>query len=237
MKILHVTDLHLNLRWMEWLRTSAPPSDLLCISGNLLDRGNPLPYAEQVKLALDWLQAIERPLCVCSGDHDLEWDERHGCWRKALWLEQTLGPGMFGDGSVFTLDGLDVHSVSLTTYPKGAPADIWVVHPPPSGTAVAREYSGPDYGDPTLPDAISRWKPKLVLCGRVHQPASWFERCDGVMYLNPGCLRTARFPGHILIDTETFEACRVVDSAVGAHSQTARWAAVFDDLSEHLAIA
>lgn len=237
MKILHVTDLHLTPRWFEWLIDASPRSDVVCISGDLLDRESPLPHVAQVELASAWLRRFDRPLCVCSGDHDLEWDARYECWRKARWLSETLALNVHGDGSVFDLHGERIHSVSLTTYPKGLPADIWVVHAPPAGLAVGREYAGPDFGEPSMVDTIARLRPKVVLCGRVHEPASWFERQDGVMYLNPGCLRTARFPNHILLDTESFEARRVVDCALGAHSETARWTATFDDPTEQLAIA
>ena len=237
MKILHVTDLHLNTRWFQWLITSAPPSDIVCISGDLLDRENPLPHATQVELVSEWLRRFDRPLCVCSGDHDLEWDIRHGCWRKARWLAAPLAPHVHGDGALFELHGVRVHSVSLTTYPKGLAADVWVVHAPPEGVAVGREYAGPDFGEPSMVDTIARLRPKLVLSGRVHEPASWFERRDGVMHLNPGCLRAARFPNHIVVDTTSFEAARVIDTALGEHSETARWSVEFDDASERLAIA
>lgn len=237
MKILHVTDLHLNPRWFAWLAESAPLSDLVCISGDLLDRDNALPHAAQVEMVSGWLRQFDRPLCVCSGDHDLEWDARHECWRRASWLAGSLAAHVHGDGAVVDLHGVRVHSISLTTYPKGVPADVWVVHAPPEGVAVGREYAGPDFGEPSMIRTIERLKPRIVLCGRVHEPASWFEQRDGVMYLNPGCLRAARFPSHILLDTESLEACRVIDTVLGAHSAQARWSATFDDVPPHLAIA
>jgi hypothetical protein len=64
MIILHVTDLHLNERWFRWLAESAPPSDLLCISGDLLDRDSPEPHLDQVGLVAEWLRASTHDACL-----------------------------------------------------------------------------------------------------------------------------------------------------------------------------
>jgi Icc-related predicted phosphoesterase len=237
MIILHVTDLHLNERWFRWLAESAPPSDLLCISGDLLDRDSPVLHLDQVGLVADWLRTIKRPLCVCSGNHDLEWDSHHECWRPARWLRGPVSSRVWGDGDRFDLDGHRFHSISRTTYPKGAAADFWITHTPPAGVAVGRDHFGVDHGEPALAVAAAAYRPTAVFSGRVHEPVSWFERRDGIMYLNPGHTNGARFPNYIRFDTTTHDARLVLDSPIGARSEAARWAASFADPSAGLVVA
>jgi Icc-related predicted phosphoesterase len=181
MIILHVTDLHLNERWFRWLAETAPPSDLLCISGDLLDRDSPVLHLDQVGLVAAWLREIKRPLCVCSGNHDLEWDGQYECWRPARWLRGPVSSQVWGDGDRFELGGHRFHTISRTTYPKGAPADFWITHTPPAGVAVARDHRGADHGEPALAQAAAAYRPLAVFCGRVHEPVAWFERRDGIM--------------------------------------------------------
>lgn len=237
MIILHVTDLHLNERWFRWLAETAPLSDLLCISGDLLDRNSPVLHLDQVGLVAEWLREIKRPLCVCSGTHDLEWDARYACWRPARWLSGPVASRVWGDGDRFEIQGRRFHCISSTTYPKGAPAEFWVTHTPPSGLAVGRDMLGVDHGEPALALAAAAHRPTAVFCGRVHEPVSWFERRDGVMYLNPGHTSGARFPNYILFDTKTHHARIVLDSPIGARSEAARWSAAFPGSDVELVLA
>lgn len=234
MIILHVSDLHLHERWFEWLATAAPHRDLVCISGDLLDREHPILHLEQVGLVSEWLRRIEQPICLCSGNHDLEWDHRYECWRPARWLRGPVASRVWGDGDTFDLHGMRFHSIAATTYPKGAPADVWVVHTPPAGVAVARDFYGEDFGDRALAAAVRRHRPRVVLSGRVHEPQSWFHRANGVIHLNPGRNPDGRFPNYIMYDTDRNHAWRVLDSPIGARSETARWAEVFDAVGPDL---
>lgn len=237
MIILHVTDLHLNERWFRWLAQSAPPSDLICISGDLLDRDSPVLHLDQVGLVAEWLRDIKRPLALCSGTHDLEWDGRYACWRPARWLTGPVAPRVWGDGDRFSFAGRRFHCVSSATYPKGAPADFWLTHTPPSGLAVGRDALGVDHGEPALAQAAAIHRPTAVLSGRVHQPESWCECREGVLYLNPGHTRGARFPNHIVFDTDTHHARLVLDSPCGARSEAARWADASADPDVELVVA
>lgn len=223
MNILHVTDLHLNPRWYEWLIAEAPRHDLLCISGDLLSDHDPAPNRRQISRATEWLRRIDRPMVICSGNHDLEWDEARERWQPARWLRDLAGPQVWVDGDSFDRGALRFHAISCTTHPKGAFADVWVVHAPPSGLAVGRRQFGNDNGDPDLNESVLRFGPRVVLCGHVHEPSSWFEQQDGVMYLNPGSVNQGRFPNHILFDTDSFTAHRVTDSVAGARCEIATW--------------
>ena len=94
MTILHVTDLHFNPRWFHWLLHQAPAHDLLVISGDLLDLAQTVPQREQIAWVSRWLSEYPRPLCVCSGQHDLEWDPLEERWHPAYWLRALARPGL-----------------------------------------------------------------------------------------------------------------------------------------------
>lgn len=221
MTFLHVTDFHFNKRWFNWLFHHAPAHDLVVMSGDLLDLTAATPHSRQIAWVSDWLGDFPRPIVVCSGNHDLEWDARSGRWTPAYWLRRIDNPNVWADGRRVTLDGLSILSIGATTQPKGGAADVWVVHAPPARTAVATRVSGADAGDPDLGAAVSRYAPRLVLAGHVHQAMRWHDERRGTLFLNPGCDPDAAFPNHILVRTddlscELITAARTPEQALGA---------------------
>lgn len=209
MTILHVSDLHYDKRWYHWLLDRAPAHDLLAVSGDLLDLNAATPQRRQAAWVLDWLNACPRPVCVCSGNHDLEWFDAVERWAPAYWLRGRVNPRLWIDGQRVTMEEVSILSIGCTTRPKGGPADVWVVHAPPTGTAVSTRTTGFEGGDPELVPAIRRHAPRLVLSGHVHDPVCWCHETDGALYLNPGRDRGAPFPNHILVETGTLAARRL----------------------------
>jgi predicted phosphodiesterase len=202
MTILHVTDFHFNLRWFDWLAQHAPPHDLTVMSGDLLDLAVATPQRRQIDWVRDWLNAYPRPLCVCSGNHDLEWDSAAERWTPAYWLRSLANPRVRIDGEHVASHGFTLLNLGVTTRPKGGAADAWVVHAAPSGTRVARRANGADGGDPDLVGPVRAYAPRLVLTGHVHDPRHWREQSHGTLFLNPGRGDDRAWPHHILIETE-----------------------------------
>lgn len=202
MIILHVSDFHFNRRWFDWLLDKAPPHDLLVMSGDMLDLSAVTPQRRQIAWVSDWINEYPRPMCVCSGNHDLEWDAEAERWTPAYWLRDLENPNVWTDGQRVELDGLSILNIGCTTRPKGGGADIWVVHAPPSRTLVATRAAGGDNGDPDLVFAVRRHAPRLVLSGHVHTPRHWCEQAGSTLYLNPGRTRDAAFPNHIVVRTD-----------------------------------
>lgn len=221
MTILHVSDFHFNQRWFDWLLHHAPTHDLLVMSGDLLDLSSPTLHRRQIAWVSNWLNDYPRPLCVCSGNHDLEWDAEAEHWLPAYWLRDLVNPKVWSDGQRVTLDGTSLLTIGCTTKPKGGEADIWVVHAPPSRTLVATRRDGVDHGDPDLVAAVRRYAPRLVLSGHIHAPLHWREQDGATLYLNPGRTPAAPFPNHILIQTGQMTCQHFAASANAAPAPTA----------------
>ena len=202
MTILHVTDFHFNKRWFDWLLHRAPAHDLVVMSGDMLDLSAATPQGRQIEWVSDWLNDFPRPISLCSGNHDLEWDSAADRWTPAYWLRRIDNPNVWTDSQRITLNRLSILNIGATTRPKGGDAEVWVVHAPPSKTAVATRAKGIDGGDPDLVAAISRYAPRLVLSGHVHHAVSWREYRDGTLFLNPGFDQGAAFPNHILVQPD-----------------------------------
>ena len=224
MTILHVTDLHFTERWFAWLHESAPHHDLLCISGDLLDQSRGIPFHRQAALIAEWLTLHPRPVCVCSGNSDLEFLPPGQPRRPATWLRALSRPRLRVDGDTAFLHGRSIEVAGYREAPRGT-ADIWLVHLPPTDTPVARSEYGIDLGDKGLPALVREHRPRLVLSGHVHHPEAWFHEEDGTIYLNPGCSRGSRIPHHILIEPDRFAATRVTEGPIGSYSETVLWPA------------
>jgi Icc-related predicted phosphoesterase len=202
MTILHVTDFHFNKRWFDWLLHRAPAHDLVAMSGDLLDLAAATPQRRQIAWVSDWLNDFPRPIAVCSGNHDLEWDSEAEHWKPAYWLRDIVNPCVWTDGHRIVLNGVSFLTIGATTRPKGGHADVWVVHAPPSGTLVATRSTGVDAGDADLVCTTRRYGPRLLLSGHVHAPRHWREQRGDTLLLNPGRTVDAPFPNHILVETE-----------------------------------
>lgn len=224
MTILHVTDLHFTERWFAWLLESAPHHDLLCISGDLLDQSRTTPFHQQAALVAEWLALHPRPICVCSGNSDLQFLPPGQKRRPAEWLRALPRPHIHADGDTALAQG---RRIGIAGYHELPPAwtDLWLVHLPPAGIPVARSEYDVDLGDTVLAEAVRRHRPRLVLSGHIHHPEAWFHEEDGTFFLNPGCSRGSRIPQHILIEPDRFAATRVTEGPLGSYSETVLWPA------------
>lgn len=202
MTILHITDFHFNKRWFDWLLHRAPAHDLTVMSGDMLDLASATSHRKQIAWVSDWLGRYPRPMCVASGNHDLEWHDETERWMPAYWLRSIGNPNVWSDGQRIELNGTSILNIGCATRPKGGEADIWVVHAGPTRNFVTARASGRDGGDPDLNAAVRRYAPRLVLSGHVHDPQHWRHHENGTLFLNPGRDAHADFPNHILVRTD-----------------------------------
>lgn len=202
MQILHASDLHSVTAWFDWLVRVAPLYDLVCLSGDLLDRGAAQRIDRQVKTVSGLLNSIRTPIAICSGNHCC--DEEGGAWlqalrRKNLWV----------DGDRFLLGG---HSFYCHPWnepiPRANGAEIWVIHCPPAGSMTAVTANGEDRGDFEFAEVCASGNgPRLAFCGHVHHPKAWHARLGATLVFNPGIV-SMDIPAHVVADLEIEQATR-----------------------------
>jgi Icc-related predicted phosphoesterase len=213
-----VSDLHYDLRKLDWVLTEAENVDLVVVAGDLLDIFSDVPLDAQITVALEYLAAFagRATTVVCSGNHDL--DSRTEAGEKATaWLGEARARGVLVDGDSVevggwlvtgcawwegpeTLQRLD-ESLDAAAATRTGPW-MWVYHGPPEGRL---SWTGSKYyGDPELPRLLERHRPDLVLCGHIHEApfvpgGAWVERRGATLLFNGG-MRPGNIPSHVLLD-------------------------------------
>ena len=76
MKILHLSDLHLNRTWLHWAQQQAAHHDLVCVSGDLLDMFSQKGHFWGALVIKRWAESFPANLALCSGNHDGSSPER-----------------------------------------------------------------------------------------------------------------------------------------------------------------
>ena len=220
MRALLVSDLHYDLRKLDWVLAEADSLDLVVIAGDLLNIGSVVPLDAQIVVALEYLTRLaERThTVVCSGNHDL--DHRTDGDEKATgWIHEARSSGVVVDGDTVMIGGWLVTSCAWWEGPetlRRLEADIargaeqrhgpwmWVYHGPPQGPLA---WTGTtDYGDPELPRLLEEHHPELVLCGHIHQApfvagGGWAQRWGPTWVFNGGHQR-GQIPSHVFLDLD-----------------------------------
>lgn len=218
MRVLLVSDLHYDLRKLDWVMEQAGHHDLLAIGGDLLDIGSAVPLDAQIAAVLEHLSRLaERTsVVVCSGNHDL--DHRTPDGEKATaWLTDARSTGVAVDGDTTDLGGWLVSSCAWWEGPTTlgaleAALDeassrrtgrwLWLYHGPPEGPL---SWTGSrSYGDPELPRLVDLHRPDVVLCGHIHQAphvdgGSWYEQRGTTWLFNAGH-QPGPVPAHVALD-------------------------------------
>ncbi|MBC2607156.1 metallophosphoesterase family protein [Pelagicoccus albus] len=222
MKVLLVSDLHMNLKQFRWVEESASRYDLVVIAGDLLDLASQFDKQEQIQQITPILERIKThcPLLVSSGNHDgntrTPEGEEHADWIKDLRAKGIVSDGQYLDLANYRFTVCPWWNDSQTrremakllkdSQPAAEVSWIWIHHAPPRGSAIARTRKG-DAGDPFLSRLIGTYKPTAVLCGHIHNApfyneGAWAERVGQTWVFNPG-KQPGEVPTHIDFDTET----------------------------------
>ncbi len=218
MRALLVSDLHYDLRKLDWVLAETAGVDLLVVAGDLLDIASAVPLEAQIDVVLEYLARAARrtTVVVCSGNHDL--DHRTAGGEKATaWIAEARADGVIVDGDSVTVDGWTVTSCAwwegaetlgaLEAVLDAAAASrtgpwIWVWHGPPDGPLA---WTGSrHYGDPELPRLLERHRPDIVLCGHIHEApfvdgGAWAAR-SGDAWLFNGGHQPGPVPTHVRLD-------------------------------------
>ncbi len=244
MRVLLVSDLHYDLRKLDWLiaRAGDPDAriDVAVVAGDLLDIASSVPLDTQITVVLSYLERLAStlPTVVCSGNHDL--DTRGPSGEKITrWLADARAHGVVVDGDSFdrgpwrltacewwegpeTLAALEAR---LDAVAVDRPAHwAWAFHGPPEGLL---SWTGKrHFGDPELPRLLETYAPDVVLCGHIHEApftpeGAWVEQRGGTWLFNAGYQRGAE-PTSIELDLD---------------ARTARWSSMTGRQSVEFALS
>lgn len=177
-KIVAVSDLH---GYMPEL----PQGDILIIAGDV----SPILFDRDIDKSLDWLEdrflpwvdQFDGPRVMIAGNHDFAIGAP-GCWDSVSWrdYDQTF----YLEDSFVSLDGLKIYGfpwvpnlpawafslededLRLAYQDIDPDCDIIISHGPPLGMCDQGSYH---YGALSALEMIGRVKPKLFICGHIHE--------------------------------------------------------------------
>jgi Icc-related predicted phosphoesterase len=221
-QLLLVSDLHYNLRHLDWLLGAANEFDVMVLAGDHLDISASVALEPQWVVVLGYLQRLAERTTVLasSGNHDLTARNSHG-EKVAAWLLDGRTVGALVDGDTLDRDGVritvcpwwdgpltrdDVGALLRAQAHNRPPWWVWVYHPPPSGSPTARGTRR-EYGDDDLRSWIGELQPDLVLTGHVHEApfisgGSWVDHAATTWTFNAGRLATGPIPNHVVLDLD-----------------------------------
>lgn len=218
MHALLVSDLHYDLRKLDWVLDETDEHDLVVIAGDLLDIGSAVPLDAQITVVLEYLtrMAARTVTVVCSGNHDLD-HQTEGGEKATHWVTDARRSGVVVDGDSAIVGDWLVTSCAWWEGPEtlarledaldAAAAQqhgrwLWAYHGPPEGPL---SWTGSKhFGDPELPRVLERHHPDLVLCGHIHQSpyvdgGGWAEQRGSTWLFNSGH-QPGNIPAHVRFD-------------------------------------
>lgn len=224
MRYLVASDLHYDLRQLDWIAAQASTFDAVVLVGDHLDVGGRVDVNAQIAMTAAILGRLadETTVIACSGNHDLSARRPDG-EKAAAWLAD-VDPRVATDGACVSV-GTDLVSVcpwwegdatrtelerqlESNARQRGEGAWLWAYHSPPDASPTS--WSGTrHYGDDVLNRLMGEHTPDVVLTGHVHDSpfrsdGGWHDRIGSTLVLNAG--RSAGpIPAHLVVDTSSGE--------------------------------
>ena len=195
MKILHITDLHFNKKWFEWIAQQENFFDVFCISGDFLESSKDETLKEQIEWITQWIKKFEKPLFTCSGNHDI------GELDNEEWLHNIDTSNYYSDNTIKTIDGVKFGCypyIGADGYFEFDECDVLVTHIPPAMTQTSTHKNGVDWGDKELYSALKNKiiNPKILLCGHMHHPIATIDTLGSTTIYNTGVDKHNDKPRH-----------------------------------------
>lgn len=194
MNILVAGDLHFNKTHFKWLADQKESYDCLCLTGDFLD-GDSDYFTQQSEWVSGWLNEFDKPLFVCSGNHDL--DESAVCG----WLTSLKNRKICVDNQIRDFNGIRFGCVPYLGADLSYFRDCEVIlsHVPPKKTATSQSLDAGrqrDWGDEGLYRALKERviTPRYILCGHVENPSANTDNIFGVEIINPGSQHNSSIP-------------------------------------------
>jgi Icc-related predicted phosphoesterase len=162
-------------------------ADIIVLAGDISHRGKPRGFIEELVRAFDG-----RPVLAVPGNLDPH--EVHGDFARAGAISVHEGRIVIGGTGFAGMGGSTPHifggpyQVEEKKIELGLrlaePGDVLVLHCPPHGT-LDRTRIGLRAGSRAAAAAVERLRPKLVLCGHVHEARGVVTRGE-TLYVNAG---------------------------------------------------
>jgi Icc-related predicted phosphoesterase len=180
MKIFHATDLHFNKKFFNQISSLKEEFDVFCLTGDFLDSSNEILLNKQVEWITKWMKEFKKPLFVCSGNHDIEFDDE--------WLNIE---NIYSDNSKIEIDNIKFGSIPYlgADFSNFYDCDVILYHVPPSNTATStHKETFQDLGDKEINYYLKHkiLRPKLFLCGHLHKPLKTKDEIYSTIISNPG---------------------------------------------------
>jgi Icc-related predicted phosphoesterase len=189
-KLLAFSDLHCDLRQAARLVKMSAEADVVIGAGDFAS------VHEGLEETIEALSAIKAPTVLVPGNNETDEALRAATagWRTATVLHgggaKIAGVDFFGLGAGIPVTPWDWSfdladekaSVMLTLCPEGA---VLVLHSPPHGHCDSNG-SGDSFGSYALLNAIEVKKPRLVVCGHIHESWGCESEADGTPIRNLG---------------------------------------------------
>ncbi|MBR9683305.1 hypothetical protein GOV03_02080 [Candidatus Woesearchaeota archaeon] len=189
MKLLTFVDLHGETKFLKKLvkRGKEDDIDLVVVAGDMT------MFEDHLGYVLKKLNSIGKKVLLIPGNHESNkdlnkalkgYDNCQNFHEKAVEIEGYVFLG-YGEGG-FSLKDAEFRKVAREWYSKYQKKKIVLVtHAPPFGTTVDR-VDRRHVGNKDIYSFIKRIKPKLVICGHIHDTAGKTDKIDGVNVINPG---------------------------------------------------
>lgn len=189
MKIVTISDTHNNHKYLT-AENRLPSGDLLIHSGDLTGLGQKF----EVEDVFNWFKEIESKythgIVFIAGNHDKSFDGKPEWLIQMLEDLQSTGRIHYLENSSVTINGIKIWGSPITPWFHGdrwafnrhrgdsikevwdtipEDADIIVTHGPVAYNLDYTFYSRLRVGCEDLLDAINRIKPKVHICGHIHE--------------------------------------------------------------------
>ncbi len=189
MKILCFTDLHGDFKILKKLvkRAKEEDIDLVAVAGDFTQ------FEDNMRPILKKLNEIGKDILIVPGNHENDEtvtaaivDLKHckNIHKRALRIRNFIFLG-YGEGG-FALEDPEFRKVSREWYGEHQKEKlILITHAPPFGTTTDR-IDKKHVGNKDIRSFIERIKPKLVICGHLHETAGKQDKIKETIVINPG---------------------------------------------------
>jgi len=187
MKILAFVDLHGNIKKLRDLKKKAKQADIIVCAGDLSIFGT-----EQDTIMAE-LDSIGKKVLLIHGNHESEEETKALCaifdnlkfiHKKVYTFKDYCFIGWGGGGFSLVDTAFEKFANKIKEKIKGKKV-VLVTHAPPYNTKVDYIYKQ-HAGNKSIRKFIETTKPKIDICGHLHETANKKDKIKNTLVINPG---------------------------------------------------